>query len=191
MLRSSEQGYLVAFIDGGARGNPGPAGYGVVFEDEVGRPVANLSEYLGRQTNNYAEYSGLLAALNYTLRHGFKALKVISDSELMVKQINGEYKVSSPVLKELHQRAMKLIEQLECFEMKHVLREKNREADRLANIAMDRGMARKALAVSATDVGGVAAVVPEINGVVRDGVVHFTGAPLPEGTLVKIRAVKP
>ena len=191
MLRSSEQGYLVAFIDGGARGNPGPAGYGVVFEDEVGRPVANLSEYLGRQTNNYAEYSGLLAALNYTLRHGFKALKVISDSELMVKQINGEYKVSSPVLKELHQRAMKLIEQLECFEMKHVLREKNREADRLANIAMDRGMARKAPAVSATDVGGVAAVVPEINGVVRDGVVHFTGAPLPEGTLVKIRAVKP
>ena len=191
MLRSSEQGYLVAFIDGGARGNPGPAGYGVVFEDEVGRPVANLSEYLGRQTNNYAEYSGLLAALNYTLRHGFKALKVISDSELMVKQINGEYKVSSPVLKELHHRAMKLIEQLECFEMKHVLREKNREADRLANIAMDRGMARKALAVSATDVGGVAAVVPEINGVVRDGVVHFTGAPLPEGTLVKIRAVKP
>ncbi len=64
--------------------------------------MANLSEYLGRQTNNYAEYSGLLAALNYALRHGFKALKVVSDSELMVKQVNGEYKVSSPTLKELH-----------------------------------------------------------------------------------------
>lgn len=191
MLRSSEQGYLIANIDGGARGNPGPAGYGVVIEDEVGRPVAQLSEYLGRQTNNYAEYSGLLAALNYALRHGFKALKVVSDSELMVKQINAEYKVSSPTLKELHQRAMKLIEQLDCFEIRHVLREKNREADRLANLAMDRGIAKMAPAVAATDVGGVAAVVPEINGVVRDGVVHFTGTALPDGTLVKIRAVKP
>lgn len=190
-ISSSEQGYLIAYIDGGARSNPGPAGYGVVFEDEVGRPVATLSEYLGRQTNNYAEYSGLLAALNYTLRHGFRALKVVSDSELMVKQINGEYKVSSPTLKELHERAMKLIDQLECFEIRHVLREKNREADRLANMAMDRGIAKMAPAVTATEVGGVAAVVQELNGVVRDGVVHFTGAPLPDGTLVKMRPVKP
>lgn len=190
-ITSHDQGFLVANVDGGARGNPGPAGYGVVIEDEVGRPVAELSEYLGRQTNNYAEYSGLLSALNYTLRHGFKALKVVSDSELMVKQINGQYKVSSPSLKELHERAMKLIYQLDCFEISHVLREKNREADRLANLAMDRGIARKAPAVGATDVGGVASVVPEINGVVRDGVVQFMGSPLPEGTLVKIRAAKP
>jgi ribonuclease HI len=190
-ITSSEQGYLIAYVDGGARGNPGPAGYGVVIEDEVGRPVSSLSEYLGRQTNNYAEYSGLLAALNYTIRHGFKALKVVSDSELMVKQIKGEYKVSSPTLKELHQRASKLIDQLDCFEIRHVLREKNREADRLANLAMDRGIAHKAPAVSATDVGGVAAVVPEINGVVRDGVVHFLGERLPDGTAVKIRAFKP
>ena len=129
----------MACIDGGARGNPGPAGYGVVIEDEVGRPVAELSEYLGRQTNNYAEYSGLLAALSYAIKHGFKALKVVSDSELMVKQINGEYKVNSPTLKELNAQAMKLIDQLDCFEIKHVLREKNKEADRLANLAMDRG----------------------------------------------------
>ena len=183
--------YLVAYIDGGARGNPGPAGYGVVVEDELGRPVAELSEFLGHQTNNYAEYSGLLSALNYAIRHGFKALRVISDSELMVKQINGEYKVSSPTLKELHSRAMKLIDQLDYFEIKHVLREKNREADRLANLAMDRGIAKKAPAVSATEVGGVASVVPEINGVVRDGVIQFMGTPLPDGTLVKIRAVKP
>src|SRR5215813_8356030 len=80
-LFSAEQGYLVANIDGGARGNPGPAGYGVVIEDEVGRPVMELSEYLGRQTNNFAEYSGLLAALSYAVKHGFKALKVFSDSE--------------------------------------------------------------------------------------------------------------
>jgi ribonuclease HI len=190
-ITSLEQGYLVAYIDGGARGNPGPAGYGVVVEDELGRPVAELSEFLGRQTNNYAEYSGLLSALNYAIRHGFKALRVIGDSELMVKQINGEYKVSSPTLKELYSRAMKLIDQLDYFEIKHVLREKNREADRLANLAMDRGIAKKAPAVSATDVGGVASIVPEINGVVRDGVVQFMGNPLPDGTLVKIRTVKP
>ena len=157
----------------------------------MGRPVAELSEFLGRQTNNYAEYSGLLAALNYTLRHGFKALKVISDSELMVKQINGEYKVSNPTLKELHARAMKMIDQLNYFEIKHVLREKNREADRLANLAMDRGIEKKTPAVNATEVGGVASVVPELNGVVRNGVVQFLGNPLPDGTLVKVRAASP
>lgn len=142
-ISNVEQGYLVANIDGGARGNPGPAGYGVVFEDEIGRPVAELSEFLGHQTNNYAEYSALLAALNYTLRHGFKALKVISDSELLVKQINGDYKVSNPTLKDLHGRAMKMLDQLDYFQIKHVLREKNREADRLANLAMDRESRRK------------------------------------------------
>jgi len=183
--------YLVAYIDGGARGNPGPAGYGVVFEDEVGRPIAELSEFLGRQTNNYAEYSALLAALNYTLRHGFKALKVISDSELLVKQIKGEYKVSSPTLKELHVRATKMLDEFDYFEIRHVLREKNRDADRLANLAMDRGIARKAPAVAAIDVGGVASVIPEVNGVVRNGVVEFLGKPLRDGTLVKVRAAEP
>ena len=190
-ITSLDQGYLVAYIDGGARGNPGPAGYGVVFEDEVGRPVAELSEFLGPQTNNYAEYSALLAALNYTVRHGFKALKVVSDSELLVKQVNGQYKVSNPTLKELHGRAMKLIDELEYCEVSHVLREKNREADRLANMAMDRGIARKAPAMNATEVGGIASVVPEMNGVVRNGVVEFLGNPLPDGTLVKIRAAQP
>src|SRR5580704_4279440 len=136
-ITSLDQGYLVANVDGGARGNPGPAGYGVVIEDEMGRPVAELSEYLGHQTNNYAEYSGLLAALSYAIRHGFKALKVVSDSELMVKQINGDYKVSSPTLRELYEQAMKKIDQLDCFDLKHVLREKNKDADRLANLAMD------------------------------------------------------
>jgi ribonuclease HI len=190
-IASQDEGHLVAYIDGGARGNPGPAGYGVVLDDEGGRRVGELSEFLGHQTNNYAEYSGLLGALNYTLQHGFKALKVVSDSELMVKQIKGQYKVSNPTLKELHGQAMKLIDQLEYFEIKHVLREKNRDADRLANLAMDRGIGKRAPAVSATDVGRVASVAPELNGVVRDGVVHFTGNPLPDGTLVKIRATKP
>ena len=87
--------YLVAHSDGGARGNPGPAGYGVVIKDETGRKVAALSEYLGHQTNNFAEYQGLIAALEYALKHGPKALKLISDSELLVRQIKGIYKVKN------------------------------------------------------------------------------------------------
>jgi ribonuclease HI len=137
-------GSLVAHIDGGARGNPGPAGYGVAIQDGTGRPVAELSEYLGKQTNNYAEYSGLLGALTYALEHGCKALKVFSDSELMVKQIKGQYKVKNATLQELHGKATKMIRELDKFEIGHVLREKNRDADRLANLAMDRGMNRTA-----------------------------------------------
>jgi ribonuclease HI len=132
--------YLIAHIDGGARGNPGPAGYGVVLEDEKGRKVASLSEYLGHRTNNYAEYSGLLAALQYAVDHGHKTLKVISDSELMVRQLRGQYKVKNPTLIELHRRAKDLIAKLDHFDIGHVLRGKNREADKLANEAMDRGV---------------------------------------------------
>ncbi len=187
---STPFGYLVANVDGGSRGNPGPAGYGVVVEDEVGRPVAQLGAFLGTQTNNYAEYAGLLAAISYTLRHGFKALKVYSDSELMVKQIKGEYKVNHPALKELHGKALKMIDDLEAFEINHVLREKNREADRLANLAMDRGTKRDSPAVSAT-ASASATSVREVNGVVRNGVVQFLGSPLPDGTLVTVRTAKP
>src|SRR5437868_309422 len=91
---TAPQHYLVAHIDGGSRGNPGPSGYGVAIEDEAGRPVAELSEFLGKQTNNYAEYSGLLAALSYALKESSKAVRVVSDSELLVKQIGGQYKVN-------------------------------------------------------------------------------------------------
>lgn len=136
------QHYLIAHSDGGARGNPGPAGYGVVIHDESGRKVAALSQYLGQQTNNFAEYQGLLAALEYALQHGPKALQVISDSELLVRQMKGIYKVKNPTLKDLHARAQELIAQLDWFSIGHALREQNREADRLANQAMDRGMGR-------------------------------------------------
>ena len=189
-ITSLEQGYLVACINGGSRGNPGPAGYGLVIEDEVGRPVAQLSEFLGRQSERYAEYSALLAALNYTLGHGFKALKVFCDSELMVKQVNGEAKVSAPTAKGLHGQAMALIDKLDYCEIKQVLPGKNREANRLANNAIDRGIAKRAPAVGATD-GGVASVTPELNGIVRDGMVHFSEDSFPDGTQVRIRAVKP
>jgi len=187
---STPFGYLVAHIDGGARGNPGPAGYGAVIEDEMGRPVVELSDFLGRQTNNYAEYSGLLAALSYATKHGFKALKVYSDSELMVKQIAGEYKVSSPALKELHAKAVRLIEDLEAFEIKHVPRERNREADWLANRAMDLGMKGQNATVSAKPGPVAVKELAEVSGIVRNGVIEFTGPKLPEGTPVTIRPAK-
>jgi ribonuclease HI len=128
-----------AHVDGGARGNPGPAGYGVAIKDAAGKPVAELSEYLGHQTNNYAEYSGLIAALRYACEHKIAALKVVSDSELMVRQMKGIYKVKHPELRKLHHEAQTLVKRLEHFEIRHALREHNQVADRLANEAMDRG----------------------------------------------------
>jgi ribonuclease HI len=128
-----------AHVDGGARGNPGPAGYGVAITDASGHPIAELSEYLGHRTNNYAEYQGLLAALRYAAENQIKALKVISDSELMVRQIKGIYKVRHPELRKLYDEAQQLVRRLEHFEIRHALREHNKTADRLANQAMDRG----------------------------------------------------
>jgi ribonuclease HI len=132
-----------AHIDGGARGNPGPAGYGVVIHDPSGRKLAELSEYLGHQTNNCAEYQGLLAALRYALANGISSLRVISDSELMVRQMKGIYKVRHPELRKLYDEAQQLVRKLEHFEIRHALREHNRDADRLANQAMDRGGLQK------------------------------------------------
>jgi ribonuclease HI len=128
-----------AHVDGGARGNPGPAGYGVVIHDASGRKIAELSEYLGHRTNNYAEYQGLIAALSYAHANGIKALRVISDSELIVRQMKGIYKVRHPELRTLYDGAQQLARKLEHFEIRHALREHNRDADRLANEAMDRG----------------------------------------------------
>lgn len=181
--QSPPDSYLIAHIDGGARGNPGPAGYGAVITDQAGHKVAALSEYLGHQTNNFAEYSGLLAALEYTLEHGHKALKVVSDSELMVKQIRGEYKVKSPSLLDIYQQAKALIHKLEWFSIGHTLREGNQEADRLANQAMDKGMGRSTSPAPAPSVTRG----QELNGVVRGGVIVVDGAKLPEGTRVQIR----
>ncbi len=130
--------HLVAHVDGGARGNPGPAGYGVVIEDQHGVRIAQFSRYLGHRTNNFAEYSGLIAALSYALKHQHSALRVLSDSELMVRQMNGAYKVRSPDLRPLYEEARRLARQLQWFRIEHVRREKNAEADRLANEAMDR-----------------------------------------------------
>jgi ribonuclease HI len=128
-----------AHVDGGARGNPGPSGYGVAIQDATGHPVAELSEYLGHHTNNYAEYQGLIAALRYAAENKITALKVISDSELMVRQMKGIYKVRHPELRKLYDQAQQLVRGLEYFEIRHALREHNQTADRLANQAMDKG----------------------------------------------------
>jgi ribonuclease HI len=136
-------GWYVAHCDGGSRGNPGPAGYGAVVEDPEGQVVARLSEYLGRQTNNYAEYKGLLAVLDWALENGAKRLRVVSDSELMVRQMKGRYKVKSPGLRPLWEEAQRQSVKLVGFEMRHTLRGGNKEADRLANEAMDQGMAKR------------------------------------------------
>jgi ribonuclease HI len=185
--------YLIAHSDGGARGNPGPAGYGVVIQDQSGRKVAHLSEYLGHQTNNFAEYQGLIAALEYALQHGPKALKLISDSELLVRQIKGIYQVKNPTLKDLHGRAQELIAQLEWFSIGHALREHNQEADRLANQAMDIGTGRSKEHVGTSDSPVRPSPAPnpaqqELEGVIRNGVVELVNGKLPEGTRVQVRA---
>lgn len=198
---SADSGWFTAHCDGGSRGNPGPAGYGAVIEDPQGTVVARLSQYLGRQTNNYAEYQGLLAVLAWAGEHGARRLRVISDSELMVRQMMGRYKVTSPALRPLWEEAMRRVSRLDAFEMRHTLRGGNREADRLANEAMDRGTKRDSPARTspAPDRAGMLrqsgsgspskpAKPPGkvLDGYVKDGVVHLLNGKLPEGTTVKV-----
>ena len=204
--RSKEAGWVTAHCDGGARGNPGPAGYGAVLSGPNGEPLAELSEFLGVRTNNYAEYSGLLAVLEYALAHNHSRLRVVSDSELMVKQIQGKYRVNSPDLKLLWQEAKNRIARLDAFEISHALRHKNKDADRLANQAMDRGMKRphapgqpapaplkatpyptKSSAPPDPDAPRTQTTGTMLRGFTRDGVVHVLGGTtLPDGIFVKI-----
>jgi probable phosphoglycerate mutase len=128
---------LVAHIDGGARGNPGPAAYAAIITRPDAKVVKEISHYLGETTNNIAEYAGLLAAVEFAVRHGTRSLRVISDSELLVRQIRGEYKVKSDGLKPLFRQVKDLISRLESFSITHVRREQNREADRLLNRTLD------------------------------------------------------
>jgi ribonuclease HI len=130
---------IVAYIDGGARGNPGPAGYGVRIENEQGELVEEFHGFLGSATNNIAEYNGLLAALRYAQQHGHRRVRIKSDSELLVKQMKGEYRVKHPGLQPLYQQAQTLTRGLERVAYEHVRREQNKDADRLANQAMDEG----------------------------------------------------
>jgi ribonuclease HI len=209
---SGPESWFTAHCDGGSRGNPGPSGYGAVVEGPDGRVVARLSKFLGIQTNNYAEYSGLLAVLTWAIENGTKHLRVVSDSELMVKQMKGQYKVASPVLRPLWEQARRLSAKLDKFEMRHTLRGGNKEADQLANEAMDKGMGRtpdrqsaEALARRVSDAPLKPPPTPSqtpsqsanppssakparqiLEGYVKGGVVHLLEGELPEGVFVKI-----
>jgi len=200
---AGKAGWYTAHCDGGSRGNPGPAGYGAVIEGPDGQMAARLSEFLGRQTNNYAEYSALLAVLAWALEHQVRRLRVVSDSELMVNQMKGRYKVGSPGLRPLWEEAKRRSVRLERFEIRHTLRGGNQEADRLANEAMDRGMGGKRPSGNETPaieapskVSKMKSVAPEsgaggkqrqvFEGLVKNGVVHLIEGELPDGILVKV-----
>ena len=131
------EGAYTANIDGAARGNPGPAAYGIVIRRPDGGTHESLGKYIGRTTNNVAEYYALIAALDYAAANGIKRLRVYSDSQLIVNQIKGLYKVKHPDLRPLHERAKKQAATLEAFTIQYVPREQNRDADDLANVALD------------------------------------------------------
>jgi ribonuclease HI len=141
----SPEDAIVAYIDGGARGNPGPAGYGVRIEGPDGTLIAELAESIGVATNNVAEYRGLLAALEWARTHGHRALRVRSDSLLLVQQMLGRFKVKHPGLQPLHAKARLLSHAIGRVTFEHVGRALNAHADRLANTAMDMDVERQKL----------------------------------------------
>jgi probable phosphoglycerate mutase len=136
LFETSGSAHAIANVDGGSRGNPGPAGYGVriVLDDGA---IVDLKDTLGIATNNVAEYNGLLAALRWAVDHRVRALQIRADSELMVKQMNGVYRVKNPGLQPLYEEARALARQIGRVTFEHVRRELNKDADRLANEAMD------------------------------------------------------
>ncbi|MEK7476972.1 MAG: ribonuclease HI family protein [Candidatus Coatesbacteria bacterium] len=132
-------GWWVLWIDGGARGNPGPAGAGAVLHDPAGRRIAAQSFPLGRTTNNDAEYAGLIHGLGMARNAGARRLEIRSDSELLVRQMTGEYRIRAPHLQEAAARAREAAQAFTEVLFTAIPREANREADRLANRAMDEG----------------------------------------------------
>ncbi len=139
MVKKFVHQYLISYTDGGARGNPGPAGIGVVLQNKDSETIGEWSEFLGIATNNQAEYKALLLALKQAVALGAIELECRLDSELVVKQLKGEYKVKHPDLKPLFEQAKSLISQIKNVSFKHIPRELNKRADQLANQAMDQG----------------------------------------------------
>jgi ribonuclease HI len=140
-----ERAEWLLMVDGAARGNPGEAGCGAVVFDDKGEVRSELAHYIGEATNNVAEYEALIVGLEAALSLGARHLRIQSDSELLVRQVNGIYKVRNPRLSTLHQRVTGLLRRLENYRIMHVRREQNRLADRLANRAIDQALRRKAL----------------------------------------------
>jgi ribonuclease HI len=131
---------LIVFCDGASRGNPGPAGAGAVIADPAGSVVARLGRFLGETTNNVAEYQGLLLGLSRAREMGATIVDVSADSELLVKQVKGQYRVKNAALKKLHQQAKALLAQFDTWSIRHVYREQNTEADEMSNRAIDERM---------------------------------------------------
>jgi ribonuclease HI len=129
---------ITAYFDGGARSNPGPAGYGVYIVDDQGNVQAELHGSLGIATNNVAEYHGLIAALQWAVEHDLTQITIKGDSLLIVEQMRGNYKVKNEGLKPLHMQAKMLVMQIGNVKFEHVPREKNKDADRLSNVGMDQ-----------------------------------------------------
>jgi ribonuclease HI len=180
-----------ANIDGGSRGNPGPASYGVVVRNERGEVVAKLKKYIGRMTNNVAEYYGLIAALDYAQSQRVRALRIESDSELLVRQMRGHYKVKSPELRPLFERAKKMSATFESFRIDHVYREYNSEADALANEALDETSGRTKLPVKPDPTTARPRALEDaprkLRALVKNGGLHFASPlELPEDTEVEI-----
>ena len=134
---------LKIFTDGGARGNPGPAGAGVIILDELGKVVRKLKKYLGKQTNNFAEYSAVILALQEAKKMGAEELEFFMDSELAVKQLNGEYKIKNIELGKLFIQIYNLSHNFKKITYKHISRQMNKLADSLANQAMDENISSK------------------------------------------------
>ena len=135
---------ITAYIDGGARGNPGPAGYGVHVVDDRGNVLAEISEGIGYATNNVAEYRGLLAALEWSLASGHTRVHIKSDSLLLVQQINGVYRIKHEGLIPLYRQARHLMARVGNVTLEHIRREQNTNADRLSNVGMDQNLPPKA-----------------------------------------------
>lgn len=128
----------VLHTDGGARGNPGPAGIGVVLEDESGESIGEIAEGIGRATNNVAEYRALIAGLELAVEMGVTDIEILADSELVVSQMTGEWKIKDNKLRPLALRANSLLNRFETYSLRHVRREENADADKLANQGMDQ-----------------------------------------------------
>jgi ribonuclease HI len=192
-------GVFTAQVDGASRGNPGPASYAVIITAPDGKRILELGKYLGRDTNNVAEYYALITALDYAASHGITRLRVRSDSELLVRQMQGRYKVKSPDLRPLYERALKLTRSLEFFAVEHVLREANRDADRLANEALDRTNGRTASISSKpagasspnASAGAKSASIRVRAHYVKGVLVPFEPLDLPEGAEISFDIRKP
>jgi ribonuclease HI len=187
-------GVHIANIDGASRGNPGPASYAVVVRNADGEIVEKLAKNIGSQTNNVAEYYGLIAALDYATSRNISALRIRSDSELLVRQMQGRYKVKSPDLKPLFERAAKLAKQIPYFTIEHVRREFNSDADALANVALDSAGVPK-FEGGISKPRPVAPAAPKesptaprtFRARVQNGALHLSGVlDLPDGTDVEV-----